>query len=146
MYLFVGLIIGGMYFQFGNDASKTIFNFGFFFVTNIVFMYIPMLPILLNCKYKFTYVVIIPLFSLRNETQHFKKFTEKNFYLNLDKILSLSIQKSKWNVFSQSEFLFVLIFFGDNFSYIFNKFYFNGNITIELLKYFLKFSLLLQSF
>lgn len=146
MYLFVGLIIGGMYFQFGNDASKTIFNFGFFFVTNIVFMYIPMLPILLNCKYKFTYVVIIPLFSLRNETQHFKKFPEKNFYLNLDKILSLSIQKSKWNVFSQSEFLFVLIFFGDNFSYIFNKFYFNGNITIELLKYFLKFSLLLQSF
>lgn len=51
MYLFVGVIIGGMYFQFGNDASKTIFNFGYFFVTNIVLMYIPILPVLLNCKY-----------------------------------------------------------------------------------------------
>lgn len=52
MYMFVGVIIGAMYFQFGNDASKTIFNFGYFFVTNIVLLYIPMLPILLSCKYK----------------------------------------------------------------------------------------------
>ena len=51
-YFMVGIIIGMLYFQFGNDASKTIFNFGFFFVTNIVLMYIPLLPVLLHCKYK----------------------------------------------------------------------------------------------
>lgn len=50
MFVFVSLIIGGMFFQMGNDGSKTIFNFGFCFVTIIVFLYIPMLPVLLHCK------------------------------------------------------------------------------------------------
>uniref|UniRef100_A0A1B6G7Z6 ABC transporter domain-containing protein n=1 Tax=Cuerna arida TaxID=1464854 RepID=A0A1B6G7Z6_9HEMI len=48
MHVFVGLIIGGLFFQMGNDGSKTIFNFGFCFVTMIIFMYIPMLPALLQ--------------------------------------------------------------------------------------------------
>ncbi|CAH0387257.1 unnamed protein product [Bemisia tabaci] len=48
MFVFVSLIIGGMFFQMGNDGSKTIFNFGFCFVTIIVFLYIPMLPVLLH--------------------------------------------------------------------------------------------------
>ncbi|XP_054261169.1 ATP-binding cassette subfamily G member 4-like [Macrosteles quadrilineatus] len=48
MHVFIGLIIGGLFYQMGNDGSKTIFNFGFCFVTIIIFMYIPMLPALLN--------------------------------------------------------------------------------------------------
>nr|AIN44110.1 ATP-binding cassette sub-family G member 1-like protein [Laodelphax striatellus] len=47
MHIFIGLIIGGMFFQIGNDGSKTIFNFGFCFVTIIIFLYIPMMPALL---------------------------------------------------------------------------------------------------
>lgn len=48
MHVFVGLIIGGLFYQMGNDGSKTLFNFGFCFVTIIIFMYIPMLPALLH--------------------------------------------------------------------------------------------------
>ncbi|XP_039285329.1 LOW QUALITY PROTEIN: ATP-binding cassette sub-family G member 1 [Nilaparvata lugens] len=47
MHIFIGMIIGGMFFQIGNDGSKTIFNFGFCFVTIIIFLYIPMMPALL---------------------------------------------------------------------------------------------------
>ncbi|XP_075225271.1 ATP-binding cassette sub-family G member 4-like isoform X2 [Lycorma delicatula] len=47
MHIFMGLIIGGMFFRMGNDGSKTIFNFGFCFVTIIIFLYIPMMPALL---------------------------------------------------------------------------------------------------
>lgn len=53
MHVFVGLVIGGLFYQMGNDGSKTLFNFGFCFVTIIIFMYIPMLPALLHCKYGF---------------------------------------------------------------------------------------------
>jgi len=45
MYTFIGLVVGGMFFQFGNDASMTIFNYGFIFITIIVFMYTPLMPV-----------------------------------------------------------------------------------------------------
>lgn len=48
MYTFIGLVVGGMFFQFGNDASMTIFNYGFMFITIIVFMYTPLMPVLLK--------------------------------------------------------------------------------------------------
>lgn len=48
MYTFIGLVVGGMFFQFGNDASMTIFNYGFIFITIIVFMYTPLMPVLLQ--------------------------------------------------------------------------------------------------
>lgn len=51
MHFFVALIIGMLFYQMGNDGSKTIFNFGFCFTCIIVFMYIPMLPVLLRCKW-----------------------------------------------------------------------------------------------
>lgn len=50
MYTFIGLVVGSMFFQFGNDASMTIFNYGFIFITIIVFMYTPLMPVLLKCK------------------------------------------------------------------------------------------------
>lgn len=60
MYIFIGLVVGGMFFQFGNDGSMTIFNYGFMFITIIVFMYTPLLPVLLRCKLCF---MIHTLFS-----------------------------------------------------------------------------------
>lgn len=48
MHFFVALIIGMLFYKMGNDGSKTIFNFGFCFTCIIVFMYIPMLPVLLK--------------------------------------------------------------------------------------------------
>lgn len=51
LYVFLGLVIGGLFLDFGHDGSKTIFNYGFCFTCIIVFMYCPLLPVLLNCKF-----------------------------------------------------------------------------------------------
>ncbi|XP_014213283.1 ATP-binding cassette sub-family G member 1-like [Copidosoma floridanum] len=48
LHIFLGIIIGGLFFDIGNDGSKTLFNFGFCFTCLIVFLYIPMLPVLLH--------------------------------------------------------------------------------------------------
>ncbi|XP_047120003.1 ATP-binding cassette subfamily G member 4-like isoform X2 [Schistocerca piceifrons] len=48
MYLFVAAIISGLFYNFGKDGSKTIFNFGFCYTCIIVFLYIPMMPVLLD--------------------------------------------------------------------------------------------------
>lgn len=45
-----------MFYDMGNDGAKTMFNFGFCFTCIIFFLYIPMMPVLLQCKkckYKF---------------------------------------------------------------------------------------------
>uniref|UniRef100_A0A2S2QQM8 ATP-binding cassette sub-family G member 4 n=1 Tax=Sipha flava TaxID=143950 RepID=A0A2S2QQM8_9HEMI len=48
MYTFIGFVVGGMFFQFGNDGSRTLYNYGFMFITIIVFMYTPLMPVLLK--------------------------------------------------------------------------------------------------
>ncbi|XP_017798137.1 PREDICTED: ATP-binding cassette sub-family G member 1-like [Habropoda laboriosa] len=48
LHVFLGFIIGGLFLNVGNDGSKTLFNFGFCFACLIVFLYVPMLPVLMN--------------------------------------------------------------------------------------------------
>lgn len=48
MMFFLGLIVGGIYQGVGNDATKALFNFGFCFTVTIAFMYIPLMPVLLQ--------------------------------------------------------------------------------------------------
>ncbi|XP_076296280.1 ATP-binding cassette sub-family G member 1 isoform X1 [Lasioglossum baleicum] len=48
LYIFLGFIIGGLFLNVGDDGSKTLFNFGFCFACLIVFLYVPMLPVLLH--------------------------------------------------------------------------------------------------
>lgn len=48
MIFFLGLIVGGIYQGIGNDATKALFNFGFCFTVTIAFMYIPLMPVLLE--------------------------------------------------------------------------------------------------
>lgn len=50
MHILLGLLIGSLFWDMGNDASKTLYNFGFCFTIMIFFMYIPMMPILLECQ------------------------------------------------------------------------------------------------
>lgn len=50
MHIFLGLLVGTMFYNMGNDGSKTLYNFGFCFTVIIAFMYIPLMPILLECK------------------------------------------------------------------------------------------------
>jgi hypothetical protein len=40
-----------MYYNMGFDGAKQLYNFGFCYVCIIVFLYVPMLPVLLRCKY-----------------------------------------------------------------------------------------------
>ncbi|XP_043264536.1 ATP-binding cassette sub-family G member 1-like [Colletes gigas] len=48
LHVFLGFIIGGLFLNVGNDGSKTLFNFGFCFACLILFLYVPMLPVLLQ--------------------------------------------------------------------------------------------------
>ncbi|XP_063222401.1 ATP-binding cassette subfamily G member 4-like [Bacillus rossius redtenbacheri] len=48
LYLFITFMVTIMFWRMGNDGSKTLFNFGFIYTCIIVFLYIPMLPVLLN--------------------------------------------------------------------------------------------------
>nr|CAD7452776.1 unnamed protein product [Timema tahoe] len=48
LYVFLILIVSMLFWRMGNDGSKTLFNFGFVYTCVIVFLYVPMLPILLQ--------------------------------------------------------------------------------------------------
>ncbi|XP_053980636.1 ATP-binding cassette sub-family G member 1-like [Hylaeus volcanicus] len=48
LHVFLGFIIGALFLNVGNDGSKTLFNFGFCFACLILFLYVPMLPVLLH--------------------------------------------------------------------------------------------------
>lgn len=48
IHIFLGLLVGNIYIGMGQDGSKTIFNFGFYFTCIIFFMYVPMMPVLLQ--------------------------------------------------------------------------------------------------
>ncbi|KAL1506848.1 hypothetical protein ABEB36_006134 [Hypothenemus hampei] len=48
LHIVIGFLIGTLYLGMGKDGSKTIFNFGFYFTCIIFFMYIPMMPVLLQ--------------------------------------------------------------------------------------------------
>lgn len=64
MYTFIGFVVGGMFFQFGNDGSRTIFNYGFMFITIIVFMYTPLMPVLLKCEFYILSAVLRVIISV----------------------------------------------------------------------------------
>lgn len=49
MNLFLALVVSGLYFDVGNDASKATCNFGLCFTIVIAMMYNPMMPVLLTC-------------------------------------------------------------------------------------------------
>ncbi|KAF5272448.1 hypothetical protein FQR65_LT04916 [Abscondita terminalis] len=48
LYAVLGLILGSFYLNMGQDGSKTIFNFGFCYTCVIAFLYLPLMPVLLN--------------------------------------------------------------------------------------------------
>lgn len=50
MNLIMALLVGGLYTGVGRYASKALFNFGFIFTIVMVYLYIPMMPVLLQCK------------------------------------------------------------------------------------------------
>lgn len=51
VYILIALVIGNICIGVAADASKGFFNFGFYYICVIFFMYIPMMPVLLSCEY-----------------------------------------------------------------------------------------------
>ncbi len=51
MTLCMAVLVGCLYQGCGNDATKALFNFGFCFTVTIAFMYNPLMPVLLQCKF-----------------------------------------------------------------------------------------------
>jgi len=50
MNIILALIVGGIYLGVGRHASKALFNFGFMFTIVIAYLYLPMMPVLLQCN------------------------------------------------------------------------------------------------
>ncbi|KAH8360953.1 hypothetical protein KR093_001316 [Drosophila rubida] len=48
MNIILALIVGGLYTGVGRQASKALFNFGFMFTIVIAYLYLPMMPVLLQ--------------------------------------------------------------------------------------------------
>ncbi|TMW53490.1 hypothetical protein DOY81_001426 [Sarcophaga bullata] len=48
MNICLGLLVGGIFFGVGNDATKALFNFGFAFTIVIGYLYLPLMPVLLQ--------------------------------------------------------------------------------------------------
>lgn len=55
MTLCLAVLVGCLYQGCGNDATKALFNFGFCFTVIIAFMYNPLMPVLLQCKFSSYY-------------------------------------------------------------------------------------------
>jgi hypothetical protein len=70
MYLFLIFIIGGLYYNMGFDGAKQLYNFGFCYTCIIVFLYLPMLPVLLHCKYCVEVFICFFLCSLASVKEH----------------------------------------------------------------------------
>ncbi|KNC20969.1 hypothetical protein FF38_09024 [Lucilia cuprina] len=48
MNICLGLLVGGIFLGVGNDATKALFNFGFAFTIVIGYLYLPLMPVLLQ--------------------------------------------------------------------------------------------------
>lgn len=50
LHLLVGLLLGVMFFNYGQDASKTFNNVGFFIISVVYLNYTSLMPAVLKCK------------------------------------------------------------------------------------------------
>ncbi|KAG5307701.1 ABCG1 protein, partial [Acromyrmex insinuator] len=84
LHIFLGIMIGGMFFNMGNDGTKALFNFGFCFACLIFFLYIPMLPVLLQFPSEIQIM----------KREHFNKWYDLSAYYWALTIINIPIQIS----------------------------------------------------
>ncbi|XP_012062877.1 PREDICTED: ATP-binding cassette sub-family G member 1-like [Atta cephalotes] len=82
LHIFLGIVIGGLFFNMGNDGTKALFNFGFCFACLIFFLYIPMLPVLLQ----------FPLEIQIMKREHFNRWYDLSAYYWALTIVNIPIQ------------------------------------------------------
>ncbi|XP_055683559.1 ATP-binding cassette subfamily G member 4 [Lutzomyia longipalpis] len=96
LHIFLGFVIGGLFYNMGNDASKTLYNFGFCFTIIIAFMYIPMMPILLE----------FPLQVQLLKREYFNRWYRLNVYYMALVVAKLPIQITLAIVYITMVYLF----------------------------------------
>ncbi|XP_059614428.1 ATP-binding cassette subfamily G member 4 isoform X2 [Phlebotomus argentipes] len=96
LHIFLGFVIGGLFYNMGNDASKTLYNFGFCFTIIIAFMYIPMMPILLE----------FPLQVQLLKREYFNRWYRLNVYYLAMVVAKLPIQITLAIVYITMVYLF----------------------------------------
>jgi hypothetical protein len=79
MHIFLGFVIGGLFYQMGNDGTKTLFNFGFCFTVIIAFLYIPMMPVLIEFPTQVKVLVSSMNFKVVNETSELSLSETRTF-------------------------------------------------------------------
>ncbi|XP_028045850.1 ATP-binding cassette sub-family G member 1 isoform X2 [Monomorium pharaonis] len=82
LHLFLGIIVGNLYFNMGNDGSKAIFNFGFCFACVIFFMYMPLMPVLLQ----------FPLEVQLMKREHFNRWYHLSAYFWAFTVVNIPLQ------------------------------------------------------
>lgn len=82
LHVIIGVLIGTLYFGMGQDGSKTLFNFGFYFCCLIFFMYIPMMPVLLQFPREIQLV----------KREHFNKWYRLSAYFAALSLSTLPVQ------------------------------------------------------
>jgi ABC-type multidrug transport system ATPase subunit len=111
LHIALGLLIGNMYIGIGEDGSKTIFNFGFYFTCIIFFMYIPMMPVLLSFPLEIQYL----------KREHFNKWYNLGSYFCALTVSTLPVQMVLGSLYLSMVYIFsyqplevgrVLPFFG----------------------------------
>lgn len=105
MHIFLGFVIGGLFYQMGNDATKTVFNFGFCFTVIIAFLYIPMMPVLIECNHRwdvkmirqifisvFNLISVVPTQVKLLKREHFNRWYRFNPYFFAMTLAKLPVQ------------------------------------------------------
>ncbi|XP_011252169.1 ATP-binding cassette sub-family G member 1 [Camponotus floridanus] len=82
LHIFLGLVIGLLFLNMGNDGSKALFNFGFCFACLIVFLYIPMLPVLQHFPFEVRIM----------KREHFNRWYNLSAYYWALTIISIPLQ------------------------------------------------------
>lgn len=58
-HILVGLLIGALYYDIGNDGAKVLSNLGFLFFNMLFIMYTSMTITILSCKYIFVFIYLL---------------------------------------------------------------------------------------
>ncbi|XP_029159286.1 ATP-binding cassette sub-family G member 1-like [Nylanderia fulva] len=82
LHIFLGLVIGSLFLNMGNDGSRALFNFGFCFACLIVFLYIPMLPVLMEFPFEIRIM----------KREHFNRWYNLSAYYCSFTLISIPVQ------------------------------------------------------